>query len=200
MWLGSARKRPFSAERFFRWRKYRDYATGIIGDLWPHRLHPLMFAMSLNEYPESVACLGSNLCDYDKGNGELREVADTTMVIVRFPSGAMISVAGSTVNEHGLEDVIRGQKANLLLGGTRVQIQPERPYVDEVEARDETPRDSGETHAKHQKNFIDSMRKNESPNCDIDLAVRVQTVLSMAESSYRSGKMLRFDAARLKIA
>jgi predicted dehydrogenase len=200
MWLGNARKRPFSAERFFRWRKYRDYATGIIGDLWPHRLHPLMFAISLNEYPETVACVGSNLCDYDTGNGEPREVADTTMVIVRFPSGAMISVAGSTVNELGVEDVIRGQKANLLLGGTRVQIQPERPFVDEIEARDETPSDSGETHAKHQKNFIDALRNNVAPNCDIELAVRVQTVLSMAELSYRSGKMLRFDAARLKIA
>lgn len=200
MWLGSARKRPFSAERFFRWRKYRDYATGIIGDLWPHRLHPLMFAISLNEYPDTVACMGSNLCDYDKGNGEPREVADTTVAIVRFPSGAIINLAGSTVNEHGMEDVIRGQKANLLLGGTKVQLQPERPFVDEIEAKDETPPDSGETHAKHQKNFIDSLRNNTAPNCDIELSVRVQTILSMAELSYRSGKMLRFDATRRKIA
>ena len=200
MWLGSARKRPFSAERFFRWRKYRDYATGIIGDLWPHRLHPLMFAISLNEYPDTVACMGSNLCDYDKGNGEPREVADTTAAIVRFPSGAIINLVGSTVNEHGMEDVIRGQKANLLLGGTKVQVQPERPFVDEIEAKDETPPDSGETHAKHQKNFIDSLRNNTAPNCDIELALRVQTILSMAEMSYRSGKMLRFDATRRKIA
>jgi predicted dehydrogenase len=199
MWLGNTRQRPFSAERFFRWRKYRDYATGIIGDLWPHRLHPLMFAIGLGEYPDSVACVGSNMCDYDKGNGEPREVADTTLLIVRFPSGAMINVAGSTVNELGVEDVIRGQKANLLLGGTKVLVQPERPFVDEIEAKDETPPDSGETHAKHQKNFIDSMRKNVAPNCDIELAIRVQTVLSMAELSYRNGKMTRFDAAKLKI-
>jgi predicted dehydrogenase len=198
-WLGPARKRPFSAERFFRWRKYWDYSSGIIGDLWPHRLHPLMLAMSLSEFPESVSCIGSNLCDYDKGHGEPREVADTTLLLVRFPSGAMMTLAGSTVNERGLEDVIRGQKANLLLGGAKVQVVPERPYADEVEAKDETPADSGESHLKHQKNFIDALRNNVAPNCDIELAVRVQSILSMAEQSYRKGKTLHFDQSRTKI-
>jgi predicted dehydrogenase len=58
-WLGTAPKRDWSPERFFRWRKYWDYGTGIIGDLWPHRLHPLMLAMNLNEFPKSVSCIGA---------------------------------------------------------------------------------------------------------------------------------------------
>jgi hypothetical protein len=121
------------------------------------------------------------------------------MVMVEFPCGTMIHLAGSTVNERGIEDVIRGQKANLLFGGGKVQIQPERPFVDEIEAKDETPPDSGESHAKHQKNFIDALRNNKAPNCDIELGVRVQTIVSMAEQSYRKGKMIHFDTARLKM-
>jgi predicted dehydrogenase len=198
-WLGAAPKRSWSPERYFRWRKYWDYATGIIGDLWPHRLHPLILAMGITEFPKSVSCVGGILCDSDKGNGEPRDVADTTMVMIEFPSGTMIHLAGSTVNERGIEDVIRGQKANLLFGGGKVQIQPERPFVDEIEAKDETPPDSGESHAKHQKNFIDALRKNKAPNCDIELGVRVQTIVSMAEQSYRKGKMIHFDSARLKM-
>ena len=198
-WLGKAPKRPFSAERYFRWRKYWDYGNGVIGDLWPHRLHPLMLGMNLLEFPKTVNCIGGNLCDTDKGYGEEREVADVTMMTVEFPSGVMIFLAGSTVNERGVEDVIRAQKANLLCGGTKIEIVPERPFAEEIEGKDETPPDSGENHAKHLKNFIDSVHNNVPPNCDIELGVRVQTIVSMAEASYRKGKSMQFDQAKMKM-
>jgi predicted dehydrogenase len=205
-WLGPAKKRPWSPERYFRWRKYWDYGTGVIGDLLPHRLAPLMMAMNIEEYPETVSCIGGNLCDTDKGPdkdgkpyGERREVADTQLVLVQFPSGTSFFLVSDTVNERGVEDVIRGHKANITMGGGKVVLEPERPYSDDVERKDETATDPEWSHANHVRNFLEALRGNEEQHAPVELGVRVQTIVSMAEKSYREGKLVRFDAGRRKM-
>jgi predicted dehydrogenase len=205
-WLGSAPKRPFSAERFFRWRKYWDYGTGVIGDLLPHRLSPTLMAMGVEEYPSSVTCLGGNLADTDRGPGpdgkpygERREVGDTHLVTVQFPSGVMLFLASGTSNERGVEDVIRGQKANLLMGGGKLVLEPERPFSEEIERKEETFPESDEIHARHVRNFIRAQRGAEPLNCPIEMGIHIQVIVSMAEKSYRERRMVHFDPASRKM-
>jgi predicted dehydrogenase len=209
MWLGDAPKIAFNPERFFRWRKYWDYGTGIIGDLWPHRLHPLMIAMNNMEFPHRVACLGANilhtdknLADPSKPYGAERDVADTTQMIAEFPNGMMIYLAGATTNERGVEDMIRGNKATLYFGGGKVTVEPQRPYADEIEAADLPVVGPGEDQKEHHKDMIACIRGTKPggiPNCNIDLALRVQTMVSMAEMSYRQNKMALFDTVKQKL-
>ena len=47
----------------------------------------------------------------------------------------------------------------------------------------------------HAANLFDSIREDKAPNGNIDVAIRAQTVISMAEMSQRLGEMVYFDEA-----
>ncbi len=194
--LGPAPKRAFDPERFFRWRKYWDYSTGIVSDLFPHRFHPLMKSLGL-AWPVRVT---SNGGQYNPRSHKDRDVADVVFVNVDFmgPKGPFsVILAGSTENQYGLEDVIRGQKGSILLGGNRLELRPERPFADEIDA--ETINIGGERIEPHHQNFFDCIRSRKATNCDAELGARVQLTIAMAERAYRENKCLTFDPKSMKL-
>jgi len=127
-----------------------------------------------------------------------REVPDTTHMIADYPSGHTIVIAGCTANEQGLEDMIRGHKATMYLGGNAVEIRPERDFSDGVEGLKEKV-GNGEDIGAHERDFLQAVRTGKKPNCDIDLATPVQVAICMAELSYRQSKMMRFDPVKMEL-
>ena len=57
-WLNDAPKIPFDKYRFARWRCWRDYGTGVAGDLMVHLLSGMLFTLGWNEVPRSAAAMG----------------------------------------------------------------------------------------------------------------------------------------------
>jgi predicted dehydrogenase len=57
-WLNTAPKIPFNPERFARWRCWKEYGTGVGGDLMVHLLSGMQFMLGWNEPPRSASALG----------------------------------------------------------------------------------------------------------------------------------------------
>jgi predicted dehydrogenase len=201
-WLGPvARRSEFSADSFFRWRKYYPYCAGLLGDLFPHRLHPLMLATGNPEFPRRVVCTGviNVFTDKNTPGTPMRDVPETTASLVEFPSGYQLMVCSSSVNEQGLRDMIQGHHATLYIGGNRVEMKPERYFAEEVDADIFDNLLPGEDIRWHEKNWFEAIRGIKPPNAGIELAVRVQTVVSLAEMSERLNVTCLFDEKTRKI-
>ncbi len=203
-WQGNvATKTGFNADSFFRWRKYYRYCAGLLGDLAPHRLHPLMLATGAPEFPVRVVCVGTKSIDTDSKAvppTPQRDSPDQIEIIAEFPSGLNLLVSCGTVNQIGLTSMIRGQKATLYMGSAGVELKPEPPFADEIDPENyEHLTPSGEKIPEMEKDWFKCIRDKTEPLAGIDLAVRVQTVISLAEMSQRLNIVCLFDEKTRKI-
>jgi predicted dehydrogenase len=57
-WLGTAPKRPFNPRVFAGWRAWREYGTGVAGDLLVHLVSGMMFMTGLNQAPTQAMAVG----------------------------------------------------------------------------------------------------------------------------------------------
>ena len=76
---GSAPKRAWDPKRFFRWRNYRDYGTGVAGDLFVHLLTGL-HTVTESEGPNRVYATGG--LRYWKDG---RDVPDVMLATMDYP-------------------------------------------------------------------------------------------------------------------
>ena len=77
--VGSAPKRPFDATRFFRWRNYQDYGTGVAGDLFVHLLSGIHFV--LGSLGPTRVMTGGGLRYWHDG----RDVPDVMLSVYDYP-------------------------------------------------------------------------------------------------------------------
>jgi predicted dehydrogenase len=223
MWLGPAPKRPYDAERYFRWRKFWDYSTGNAGDLLYHRLG-VMSTMIGFDFPSRGMAAGGIYVQKD------REVPDTYLTLLEYPGNYSINMVSCMANQTSAPvtvygnwatlQILEGQAAMDSMGDQRrapapqngdtpparprtlAVIKAERDFREEFKQANDgktevtiEPEDSPNL----AENWLDSMRTREAPCYNALRGYQVMAGISLGVDSYRSGRVLAFDPARRTI-
>lgn len=195
--FGLAPDRPFDADRFFHWRKYWDYSSGICGDLLAHRIFPFLIALygDKPQLPKRVSAMGGNYVHKTD-----REVPDTLLLTADYPDDHSIFLAGSTENEQGVVPMIRGQKGFIEMlaeAGGKIRVTPERAFAEDFDPMEEAaPEVDSTLHNPHRKNFIDCVRSRQRPTCHMEIAYAGMVTLCLADLSYKHSIVAQFDPVK----
>ena len=221
-WLGHERglaeKIDWNADHFFRFRKYFAYNGGVATDLLYHKLAPLLIAISGpdGEYPSRVTAAGGQYVEKDG-----RDIPDTFMMMIDYPSEHTIVLSSVMLNDHGLPDVIRGQYGTMEFDGNfdrgergrAIRLLEQSAWSDRFReansadvrfpsgdgGNDERP---GRAFAQleaaprrdHMGNFFDAIRENAPLACNIDLGASTMVAIKLGVEAYRQNKVMQWKA------
>jgi predicted dehydrogenase len=200
-WLGPAPKRAFSMERFWHWRCYWDYGTGVAGDLLSHELD---YVQSVLRYgiPDRCSTLGG-IHFLEDG----REIPDTTSTTYEFEKqkctvtfvSSMNSALPLTPEFRGKYGTIRfnriGQDANdFEVIGERNAGRHAGGVIRKFDPA-ATP-----AQPSHMQDFLNCVRERRKPKCNEDEAFVEAVTFIMAARAYREQRVVRWDAGREEIA
>ena len=125
--LEGAPKRPFDPIRFFRWRCFKDYGSGLAGDLFVHLISGIHFVTGTNTVPERVQSAGG-LFHYKDG----RDFPDLIESFCDYPN-FRVTLRCNLNNDQGEFFGFYGSKGTLIIRESTVTYTPQdtRPEPDE---------------------------------------------------------------------
>jgi predicted dehydrogenase len=219
-YLGPAPRVPFNRNRFlgtFRW--FWDYAGGLATDWGTHRFDSMHEVMGVDA-PLTVTASGGR---YELHDGA--ETPDVLQITYEYP-GFVLSYECCMINAHGTGGRTPGKQYYRARGaddrphgeafyGTNGTLFSDRVGY-EVFPELESPRRGGgggapkprmarkEAAAEdgtglHTRNFIECVRSRQKPAADVAIGHRSTIVAHLGNIAYRTGRKLRWDAAKEEI-
>jgi len=215
MWLGSAYKlapkRPYDADRFFRFRKYWDYSLGIASDLFYHVIAPLNICWDEPQFPVKVMATGGIYVFKEK-----REVPDTFHLMAEYAKGHSLVLSSSMANDTHIPGTIRGHEGTIVMvdhgmferNVPFITVKPQvrgnkaiggAAYETKFGTKDiQIPVEQKNMDMVHVENFLTCMRTREKPHLDVETGAKAVVVINLAAQSYREGRMMYWDEKRWK--
>ncbi len=116
--LGTAPRIPFDAQRFFQWRKWKAYGSGVAGDLFVHLFSGTHFVTGAVGPTRAMATGGLR---YWKDG---RDVADVLLALFDYPEGFNLSLRVNFVDggEESEGLIFTGSEGTLEIAGNTVSV------------------------------------------------------------------------------
>jgi len=226
---GTAPKHPFGdGQRFFQWRKYQDYGSGVAGDLFVH-LFSGVHLITDTKGPTRAMSTGG-LRFWKDG----RDVPDVMMSLYDYDKGFNLSVRTNFVDGGSESEgfVFTGSEGQMVIGydgltitrvpresepGYRVDLfsQPIQKRMLEIyHEKYPIPHPTGPVlmgeekyvaphgysdHYHHLKNWIEAIRTRQPVVEDPVFGFRAAGAALLSNVSYESGKPARWDADAMRL-
>jgi predicted dehydrogenase len=115
---GTAPKHPWDGERFFQWRKYKDYGSGVAGDLFVHLFSGVHLITNSNGPTRAISTGG--LRYWNDG----RDVPDVLISLYDYPAEWNLSVRTNFVDGGSESEgfVFTGSEGQMVIGGAGVSV------------------------------------------------------------------------------
>ena len=225
-YIANTTKRPFDATRFFRWRNYRDYGTGVSGDLFVHLFSSLHFVTgSLG--PDKIMATGG--LRYWKDG---REVPDVMLGMFDYPETKVhpafnLSLRVNFIDGTGGTNYLRmvGSEGSMTVEWDKVTVFRNSDHVDPNDPLNQSnttaagkeytynrkemmppgkmeyvaqPGYKG-AHFDHFYNWATAIRNNGKVNEDALFGYRAAAPALLCNDSYFNNKIIRWDPQNLKV-
>jgi predicted dehydrogenase len=119
-WLDGAPPRPFDPDRFFRWRRFKDYGAGLAGDLFVHLLSGIHFVTGTNQ-PAERAYASGDIFYYKDG----REYPDLLWTLYDYPKFKVVLRCNSNNASEGEFFRFYGKNGTMVIDGNSLTYRAE---------------------------------------------------------------------------
>ena len=226
--LGTAPKIPFSGERFFQWRKWHDYGSGVAGDLFVHLFSGTHFITGSKGPTRAMATGGLRF--WKDG----RDANDVLLALFDYPEGFNLSLHVNFVDggEESEGFLFTGSEGLMEIAGntvtvTRTPLEKEpgytvstfandmqRAYVKQYREKYPLQHPSGPPAQEVQKyaaapgyldgydhlqNFFNSVRSREPVVEDATFGFRAAGAALLSNLSVERGSVVHWDPETMKL-